>query len=709
MRSLCCVVLALSVGPLHAQIPTEGLVCFLPFQSSTLDSSSAGNHAIANGTSYGPDRFNTPAAALELHGGDDSLRLPIPGFTPLTGDFTISFWLKTSSPEVLNILSLKDSPEDTVQNFEMQLNSTHRSQTILELYYASFTYWNGSGLNEDRIFEGSVGQYYNGKWQHYVLRRSNDSLQFWHDRYLLAETQFGGPLGDVGDLVVSAAPFRYEGMIDDIACYDRALTSAEMVRIHHDRMPFELRSPTPTDAYVQGDTAMVLWRWDPSLVSDSVDLDMRLNGNGPWLPTGQNQMVDWTPFQLVMDYPIGTTVEVRLRDHLDTSVVTYSGAFVVSEYKWELISNTLPFSLRDGSGLLAFQDRMWLLGGWDPPFHEPNYTHSEVWSTADGADWTFHGDAPWPGRHVSGWLVHDDAMWVIGGDPQSGCLRDVWRSEDGLSWTQVLDTIPYFSPLRNSHMTASLSGNILNFGGQPNAYVPENLAQVWRSPDGAAWEQLPDAPWKPRGMVLNSCVDDDGTMWLLGGGRLWDRRCYNDVWKTTDGITWEQVMAAAPWAPRYWHNVAWFDDKLWVTCGIVDQTNAADTWYSADGLEWHQLMHPRYDARHASSVTVFEDALWQMTGIGSNDCWRLRNMTSPTTRVDEHTTLQARVYPNPTSGIMHVGAEFTQATLRSSTGVLVPIVRNGTTLDLSHLPDGVYLLSLQLRDGSMTNQRIAKL
>jgi len=709
MRAVALTLLLIVVGPLLAQIPTEGLVCFLPFQGSTLDSSSSGNHAIVNGTTYCPDRFSTPASALELHGGNDSLRLPIPGFTPLSGDFTISFWLKTSSPEVLNILSLKDSPEDTVQNFEMQLNSTYRSQSILELYYASFTYWNGSGLNEDRLSEGSVGQYYNGKWQHYVLRRSGDSLQFWHDRYLLAEKQFEGPLGDDGELVVSAAPFRYDGMINDIALYDRALTSAEMVRMHHDRMPFELRSPTSTDAYVQGDTAMVLWRWDPSLVSDSVDLDVRLNSTGPWQPTDQNQLVDWTPHRFVMDFPIGTTVELRLRDHLDTSVVTYSGAFEVSAYKWERITEDLPFSDRDGSGLLAFHDRMWLLGGWDPPFHEPDYTHSEVWSSADGIDWTFHGDAPWTGRHCSGWLVHNDAIWVIGGDVQSGSLRDVWRSDDGLSWVQVLDTIPNFSPLRNSHMTASLNGNILNFGGQPAAYVAENLAQVWRSPDGVEWEQLPDAPWKPRGMVLNSCVDDDGTLWLLGGGRLWDRRCYNDVWKTTDGITWEQVMAAAPWAPRYWHNVAWFDDKLWVTCGAVDQTNAGDTWYSADGLEWHQLMNPRHDARHASSVTVFDNALWQMTGIISNDCWRLRNVTSTPTRIDEVISATARVHPNPTLGLLSVSTNFMRATLRSSTGVLVPIPRNGTTLDLSNVPAGVYVLTLQLLDGSTGTQRIVKL
>ncbi|HRH67907.1 MAG TPA: T9SS type A sorting domain-containing protein [Flavobacteriales bacterium] len=705
------VVLVLCGGVLasEAQVPGDGLVCFLPFQATIQDSSGNGHDAVASGGTYTTDRFGTAMSAIALNGISDSIRLPIPGFTPMTGDFSISFWLKTSSPEVLNILSIKDAPEDTVENFEMQLNSTYRSQPIMELYYASFTYWNGSGANENRLAQGSVGRYYNGTWQHYVLRRSGDSLQFWHDRYLLVETIFGGPLGDDGELVISAAPYRFDGSIDDIAIYDRALTSAEMVAIHHDRMPFELRSPTGTDAYVQGDTAFVFWRWDPDQVSDSVDLDFRVNGTGPWEATGQNQLVDWTPFRFEMDFPIGTSIELRLRDHLDTNLVTYSGAFIVSEYAWELVTDDLPFTERDGSGLLAFHDRLWLLGGWDPPFHPPNYTHSEVWSSADGIDWHFHGDAPWAGRHCSGWLMHDDAMWVIGGDLQSGCLRDVWRSDDGVEWELLLDTIPDFHPLRNSHMTASLNGDILNFGGQPAAYVPENLSQVWRSADGVAWEQLPDAPWKPRGMVLNSCVDDAGNLWLLGGGRLWDRRCYNDVWKTDDGINWEQVLAAAPWAPRYWHNVAWFDGKLWVTCGVVDQTNAADTWYSPDGVEWHQLMHPRYDARHASSVTVFDNALWQMAGIISNDCWRLRNVASPIMHIEERTDAQLHLYPNPTNGIVHVETDLTWVTLLTSTGLSAPITRRGNELDLSALPAGVYILSVQHSDGSMNNRRIVKL
>ncbi len=698
---------------MNAQIPQFGLMAYYTFDGNTIDSSGMGNNAVPGGCSFVEDRFGQPAAALSFNGTTDSLVMPVGGFAPITGDFTISFWAKTSSPEAMSLISLKDFPDDTTQNFEFQFNSTSSLQVVLELYYSSFTYWNGSGWAGNNLSEGSSGRYYNGKWQHYMIRRVSDTMQVWHNLYNTTPSNsdfyYSGPLGSSGAFVASALPHRFEGSMDDIAFYDHALSDSEMRQLYFNRMPFEITSPKSTDAYVQGDTAAVWWRWDEMAVSDSVLLEYRLNG-GNWQLTNQNQLVDWTPFYFPLNYPPGTTVELRLTDKLNPSITTSTGTFRVSEYVWENVTPTLPFTSRDGSGLLNFDGKMWLIGGWDPPYHPPNYTHSEVWNSTDGITWNFVGDAPWPGRHCSGWLVHDSAMWVIGGDPQSGYLRDVWKSIDGINWTQILDSIPGFSPLRSMHMTASFNGNIYNFGGSLNLYVHEDLKQVWKSPDGINWTQLPDAPWKGRSMVINSCVDDNDTMWLLGGGRLWDRRCYNDVWKTADGITWEIVNAAAPWQSRYWHNVAWFDNKMWVLCGISDQTNSAETWYSSDGIQWYELKNPKYADRHAASATVFNNYLWLMCGIISNDVWRLRNTTSSDITEGENFQTAFDIFPNPSKGIF----TFNFTDMRSGTievfnalgerifiesGSLYP----GKILDLRNNESGVYLV--KVKDGEMVSSR----
>ncbi|MBP7515354.1 MAG: hypothetical protein KA791_12445 [Flavobacteriales bacterium] len=675
---------------IHAQIPMDGLVGFYPFNGNTADSSGTGNHAVAGGCGYAADRFGNASSALSLDGIGDSLVIPLNGYTPMTGDFSISLWLKTSSPEAANILSLTDAPEDTVSNFNFDLAYWSPLQTIAELHYASVSYWNGSGWAGNRLSEGASGNYSDGEWKHMVIRRRDDTLQFWHDHYALAEAYYAGPVGDALPFVVGALPFRYEGLLDDIAFYDRAITDKEIWRLQHDHTPFIFRFIRSTDAYPVDDTAAI-WMWtDTTQVSDSVDLDLRVNG-GPWQASGHNHWVDWFPFYLPLPYSPGTLIDVRIRDQDDTTRSARTGEFTISEYTWENVSTSLPFTPRDGSGLLNHDGKMWLLGGWDPPFHEPNYTTNEVWSSTDGTNWDFITEAPWEGRHCAGWLVHDGAMWVIGADPQANAISDVWRSSDGLNWVQVLDTIPGMSPLRSNHFTASMGGEMFCMGGQPHNGSIANLSEVWSSPDGEDWSQLPDAPWGGRSMVINSCVDDDDTLWLLGGGRLNDRRCFNDVWKTGDGINWERVLEAAPWDPRYWHTVAWFDHKMWVICGIAHQTNAADVWYSSDGLDWRELKHSPFADRHAASTTVFDNSLWLMCGIISNDAWRLRNITVPLT-VDaavEPVGLP-RWYPVPSDGRVRCDEHHRSAIVRNGLGQTVLTVGPGNTIDLRSLSPGIY-------------------
>lgn len=210
--------------------------------------------------------------------------------------------------------------------------------------------------------------------------------------------------------------------------------------------------------------------------------------------------------------------------------------------------------------------------------------------------------------------------------------------------------------------------------------------------------------------MINSCVDDNDTLWLLGGGRLWDRRCYNDVWKTGDGISWELVNAAAPWQSRYWHNVAWFDHKMWVLCGISNQTNSAETWYSSDGKEWYELKNPKYADRHAGSATVFNNYLWLMCGIISNDVWRLRNTTSSNIIEGENSRDGFGIFPNPSRGSFTIdfgGIRSGTIEIYNALGERIFIesglLYSGKIINLKNQESGVYLVKVD--DGAMVNCR----
>lgn len=321
-----------------------------------------------------------------------------------------------------------------------------------------------------------------------------------------------------------------------------------------------------------------------------------------------------------------------------------------AEYEWKLITRQAQFAPRDGAGALAWRGRMWLIGGWNPQdkTHFPRICNNEVWSSQDGAEWrlekpntfldaSFDPRKDWEGRHTAGYAVLDDNLFIVGGDVNQGHYQnDVWKSADGKSWELVTDDVPW-GP-RALHYTVAFDGRIWVMGGQtmpafardttPAGARETFYRDVWTSTDGRNWRQVtPKEPcWTARGMIGGSAVFQN-RIWLLGGG-TYDtpttptRKFHRDVWSTADGVSWKR-HADAPWAPRQYHEVAVFDDKLWVMEGFSGQ-NRNDVWYSPDGETWTELASTPWAPRHAASVFVHEDGLWMVAGNNmQSDVWKL--------------------------------------------------------------------------------------
>ncbi|NQU11691.1 hypothetical protein HQ590_12930 [bacterium] len=306
------------------------------------------------------------------------------------------------------------------------------------------------------------------------------------------------------------------------------------------------------------------------------------------------------------------------------------------EYRWHIITNQTEFAPRDGAGALVFKDKMWLLGGWNPwdPLSFPRTCNNEVWSSTNGKKWKLEVlQAPWEGRHCAGYVVHQDKMWIVGGDCSHGHYQeDVWSSVDGVNWDRVCESAPW--GLRTLHHTLAFQDKIWVMGGQTSpAHAPSEevfYSDVWNSSDGKTWERVTaNAPWGPRGMIGGSVVFND-RMWILGGGTSDTptrprREAHNDVWSSADGIEWIQQSDAAPWHPRQYHDVAVYDNKMWVLEGyILEGYNLNDAWYSSDGVEWAEVLYTPWAARHAASVFVYQDALWMVAGNNMTaDVWKL--------------------------------------------------------------------------------------
>ncbi len=316
-----------------------------------------------------------------------------------------------------------------------------------------------------------------------------------------------------------------------------------------------------------------------------------------------------------------------------------------SEYEWVKVTLEAPFAPRDGAGALVFKDRMWLLGGWNPRDKEnfPKVCTNDVWKSTDGLHWKlvkpntfglseFNPQSDWEGRHTAGYVVHDNKMWIVGGDPIQGHYQnDVWNSEDGKTWKRVAGEVPW-GP-RVLHHTLVFNNRIWVMGGQTlPQFAPEEerfFSDIWNSTDGVHWEKIEpvDPMWSARGMIGGHAVFK-GQMWILGGGTYDtpdhpDRNFYNDVWSSADGIHWEKHTDDAAWKPRQYHDVAVFDDKLWILEGW-NQENLNDVWYSENGNDWHEVVDTPWDPRHAASLFVYDNALWVVTGNNmQSDVWKL--------------------------------------------------------------------------------------
>ncbi|MBI3921953.1 MAG: hypothetical protein HY318_11100 [Armatimonadetes bacterium] len=412
----------------------------------------------------------------------------------------------------------------------------------------------------------------------------------------------------------------------------------------------DLMSPSGGERWSADSLHYIRWRIGSDSEPGTVRIEYSPNAGKVWEEVAASAPCNGTFLWKVPSTP-SRSCKIRITgggtDRVIQSHATFSilPSQRVSGYRWVKVTNPAVFAPRDGAGALSYQDRMWLLGGWNPGDrpHFPRICNNEVWSSEDGADWhlekpntfldrSFDPRSDWEGRHTAGCVVYKGKMWIVGGDGNQGHYQsDVWSSTDGLKWDLVTEEVPW-GP-RVLHYTYVFKDKIWVAGGQT---VPQIAAEeevfhrdLWNTSDGIHWEQVtPKEPfWEQRGMIGGSVVFK-GRMWILGGGtydtpKHPQRKFYNDVWSSADGVNWKCDEGCAPWFPRQYHEVAVWDNRMWVMEGW-NQQNRNDVWYSSDGVNWYELPETPWKPRHAASVFVFKDALWMVAGNNmESDVWKL--------------------------------------------------------------------------------------
>ncbi len=298
-----------------------------------------------------------------------------------------------------------------------------------------------------------------------------------------------------------------------------------------------------------------------------------------------------------------------------------------------VLESTAPWRARDSQAEFAFADKLWIMGGWFDSFEAPP---RDVWSSADGKNWQeVTKEAPWIHSDLPMNLTFGDSMWIMGGWykgrlPGHSASNQVWRSKDGAGWDQVKPSAGW-SP-RIAAASVEFRGRMWILGGTENYYFGDAKSlknDVWSSADGKTWTlETEHAEWSPRAYHQAAVLGD--RIYVFGGGNyVPEYFARNDVWSSADGKTWRKETDAAPWEPRLWFSAAVYRGRMWVLGGwSKEKDNYGDVWHSANGREWTRLETTKtWKARHEHSALVHQDKLWILGGHArplSSEVWSLQ-------------------------------------------------------------------------------------
>lgn len=204
---------------------------------------------------------------------------------------------------------------------------------------------------------------------------------------------------------------------------------------------------------------------------------------------------------------------------------------------WEQHSTTIPLGARSGPTLVAFKEKLYLIGG--------DYTGS-VLSSSDGHTWeniTPNGAPYFSARTRIGALTAGERLYLFGGTTIGSTLTDpvpfdeIWSSADALQWAKE-STGDRFSP-RGNISIARFNERYYLVGGYPgdgqNAY-----RDLWVSDDLKSWQQVAKV-MHPAMNALAPKLFVMGDKLYLAGRAIGDDEALDFLWRTDDGLSWQAV------------------------------------------------------------------------------------------------------------------------------------------------------------------------
>lgn len=240
-RYLSLALLALMLNSTHftlAQLPVNNLKAYYPFNSNANDMSGYGMNGTVNNATLTTDRFGNPNSAYYFNGtnayidlGQDS------SINNITGNFTLSYWVNPTSTGGCVFASYSSQGGSSwriISNIGGTATSGSPASGAASIAFMSSGAWQGSNTAANTIPFS--------QWTHVAFTRNGTSMSTYINGILnnTVTVSSGGISNPVSPPAMTRLGMNfpsnssyYQGSLDDIAIYGRALSQSEITQLYN--------------------------------------------------------------------------------------------------------------------------------------------------------------------------------------------------------------------------------------------------------------------------------------------------------------------------------------------------------------------------------------------------------------------------------------------------------------------------------------------
>ena len=212
----------------------DGLVAYYPFEGSAGDVSGNNHNGTVHGATLVADRFGTAEAAFDFDGTDDYIEIPHEASFDFT-EFTISFWTHYSTlptvpdPSTSGYYCAVSKAGVNLGNYTVRLTKSGGAS------YCTLSYAHGTSTGNWNT--GCWENIYRDQYYHIVVTVSDEARIYYNGVHHCTSSSMPPPIQTNGNVLIgkydsASYPWHFNGIIDDVRFYNRALSASEIEDLH---------------------------------------------------------------------------------------------------------------------------------------------------------------------------------------------------------------------------------------------------------------------------------------------------------------------------------------------------------------------------------------------------------------------------------------------------------------------------------------------